>query len=328
MIAVVAPEPASWLDSLVERLSKVDSVQVFAPWRSGVPGWPLANTIARVWQRGHADRIQQVRFSQRALVDRLATAWLPKDARLVLAPSFAAQRTFALAHARGTKTALIEDMPALRGLHDDLDRAARQHPTAQFLRRYRAPASVIARQEVEWSLSDAVLVRGEFARSRHLDRGVPGGCVMPLRPDAGVPLRPITELPAEQPKRVLLAGIAAARNGVFEALAACETTATILLARLGDGAEPGVLQSGVLRAASLAERERLVGVDAVLAPAWCESHHAEVALAGRLGVPIIGTARAAGFVRLHREVRPGSVPELAEAIRSETAVRRIGPMAA
>ena len=63
---------------------------------------------------------------------------------------------------------------------------------------------------------------------------------------------------------------------------------------------------------------RLAGVDAVIAPAPCESYPAEVPRAAVLGIPLIATRRAAGPVDLltaGAEVEPFDVEGLIAAIR-------------
>lgn len=169
MIAVVAPEPAPWLAPVC--VAHPDAV-VFAPWARrgphvGMLGWIVAQAITRVATFGRgpgADaRRAAARLIQRAAVDRLAARWLPAEARVVIAPTLAARRTFASARALGAETWLVQDLPALRALGHDLDRAARAHPDRPLLRNYRAPAPRIADQEAEWALTDTALVRSRYA---------------------------------------------------------------------------------------------------------------------------------------------------------------------
>jgi len=55
-------------------------------------------------------------------------------------------------------------------------------------------------------------------------------------------------------------------------------------------------------------------VDAVLAPAWCESHAVEVPLALARGIPVIGTLRAMVDHAPSATVEPGDVHALGLAI--------------
>ncbi|HWN72078.1 MAG TPA: hypothetical protein VNM90_30775, partial [Haliangium sp.] len=62
------------------------------------------------------------------------------------------------------------------------------------------------------------------------------------------------------------------------------------------------------------QRRHLSGVDLVLAPAWCEAYLDEVATAGALGVPVVATLRAAGWVAPAHEIAPGDVQGLGAAV--------------
>ena len=99
-------------------------------------------------------------------------------------------------------------------------------------------------------------------------------------------------------KRVLLAGLAAARHGTMEALAAVAARPHVtLLVRPGEGMEPAdLLAHPQVAVADDAQRRHLRGVDLVLAPAWCETYLAEVTTAAAVGVPVVATQRAAGWL--------------------------------
>src|SRR5579872_441830 len=145
MIAIVAPEPKLfWLAPLLADLRGAETVVVFAPPMIGAARW-----ASRSWTRGRADRQMAARSFLRRLTDELAARWLPADTQAIYAPSLAARAVFAVAAARGIPRVLIEDLPWFRQLHDDLDAAAARWPACRFLSRYRAPAALVARQEIE-----------------------------------------------------------------------------------------------------------------------------------------------------------------------------------
>lgn len=324
---VVVPEPAFWLDAIREDFP---GVEPFAPWALGrsppplVPGpvrrfwhrrqlagsagflpWQLLDAASRMWARGQTDRNFDVRFSLRAAADFLAARKISatRPAR-VIAPSCAAWRSFAAARQVGAETVLVEDFPDLRGLHRDLDRAANAHPSCSFLRRYRAPTRVLVRQEVERALADRILVRGHHARAERVASGVSEDQLAALTLP---PPPPLTR--AGGTGHVLLAGLAAARHGTVEALALIAARPEIkLYVRLGEGAEPPALHT----------HPRVVPyggepLDAVLAPAWCESYPSEVAAARAADIPVIATARAAGFSDIIA-VEPGDTAALIAAV--------------
>lgn len=319
MLAIVAPEPVDWLAPLCDELaSSGQAIRVFAPWavRGRAPGffpaaiarfwerrvlaqaayaqpaWLVGDALLRAWSGTNVERVMRARVWRRRAADRLAARWLPDDAVLVIAPALGARQTLARAQSRGQRTALVEDLPSLRELHADLDLAAARWPDCRFLRRFRAPADWVAEQEAERVLADVLLVRSAFAerlRRGHHPR------VVGLRPRAEVGVRVAIQSP---PRTVLLAGTAAARHGSNEILAALEKRSDVtLLVHPGEGMEPtDLLQRSKIRAATLAERSTLAGVDCVVAPALCESHLPQLARAAALGVPIVATDRAAGFV--------------------------------
>jgi len=338
VIVVVAPEPAAW----PARLAALDpDVRIVAPWAipdlaplralsrripflrrrltgdpvTAVPGWPLAELALSAWIGERADRRLRGLFLRRAAVDRLAAARLrrARDLRAVIAPSGAAERTFAAASRAGARCILLEDLPALRQLHDDLDAAAERHPDCRFLRRFRAAPAILARQEVEWAMADCVLVRGTFARATREAAGVASRRLIDW-PDPLPTARPRAAAPAT---RALLAGLAAARHGTCEALALLDSRPDLeLVIRAGEGLEPArLLDHPRVRRASPRELATLDGIGLVLAPSWCESHPEEVARAVSHGVPVIGTLRAAGFANLGTGAHaPGDVRALAAAI--------------
>jgi hypothetical protein len=333
MIAINAPEPVAWLPRAIELAAARDEVRVLAPWaladhavsralartdfarrrilrhdHIAWPGWPLAELAQAVWMRGRADRRLRGLFDRRNLVDRLAAAWLARaaDLRGVIAPSAAAQRSFAVAAARGARCTLIEDLPSLRQLQDDLDRAAAVHPGCRFLRRYRAPLSVIARQEAEWVLAEELLVRGRFAHSVRARAGIAQSRLAPLADPARIasPRAPTTQ-------RVLLAGLAAARHGTPEALALLEARPHIQLAvRAGEGFEPRQLAHHARVIDQACDLDR---IDLVIAPSWCEAYPPELAAAAARGIPIVATGRAAGFLDVH-SIEPGDSAALIAAV--------------
>ena len=233
--------------------------------------------------RGRArrtDRRYRADFVLRAAIDAWAAAEVRRRRpRLVIAPSLAARRTFAAARAAGAATVLVLDVPLLRALHRDLDRAAERWPERAFLRRFRAPSWAIARQEAERVMADLILVRGAYAHALCLADGVPVARL------ARLPLRPARPLPAPAAPtgRVRLAGLAAARHGVDTALAAARALGLALAVRIGEGSEP----------ADLARRPGVVTgegpADAIICPAICETYPDEVRASG---VPVIASPMA------------------------------------
>jgi hypothetical protein len=312
MICVVGAEGAPWLESVPAGAAPGQAPVDLA---SLVPlGLRVANLA---WVRRDARRRVQARLLARRIADGVAALRLPASCRLVIAPAGAAERTFAVARARGVATMLVHDLPVLRRLHHDLDAAARRHPEAPLLRRYRASARDVARQEAERVLADRVVVLGAFARAALLAAGLPADRLVPARSLPVTPARP----PPPGRRRVLLAGLATTRNGAREALEAITQLGDVeLLVRAGDGLDPpNLLRRRGVRVATAVEQRSLDGVHAVIAPAWCECYPPEVPLAARLGVPVLATTRAAGEVDLSRagaELPAGDVPALRRAIAS------------
>jgi len=354
VIALIAPEPAAWIEPLALAAARLEEVAIFAPWATrisaarwlprrfraalarrhapgscvrAVPGWLALETLLRIWSGSRAERLLIARFVRRRVTGRLAARWLPRGARAVLAPSFAARRVFA--SAAGAARILVEDLPSLRTLHDDLDRASARQPDAPFLRRYRAPASIVAAQESERALADALLVRSSFAKTQRIAEGFAPERVLPLPESAAAANAAAVTNRAGLSPMLLLAGLATERNGLAQALAVASGIAgATLLVRPGEGTPADLLAHPAVRVSTAEERERLAGVDLVLAPALCESHPPEVSLAAVSGVPVVATLRAAGFVDLGsagREVVPGNGPELLRAARELLAAPRPRP---
>jgi hypothetical protein len=315
---VVAPEPADWVEPLVRALRAAgEEASVYAPWslpvappgwvpepvalpwrrRSSVsdtrgenPVWWLADAALRAFGGTSVDRVLRSRVARRSACDRLASRAIPEGASTVYAPSLGARRVLAAAARRGIRTVLVEDLPSLRELHDDLDAAAIRWPDARFLLRFRAPATWVSEQRAERELTDRILVRTGHARRLRLAEGRRD---VALAPSSAPP--PIAPEPVRRPPRtLLLAGVAAARHGTFDLVEAIGArTDVTLLVRPGEGTEPAdLLARPWVRVATSAQRARLVGVDLVVAPAWCETAPPELETARALGVPLLASNRA------------------------------------
>lgn len=272
----ISPEPrAAWIPA--------DAVAI-------APPSVLTRALFKAAGRDAGQRVQ-TRLGLREGWDRIVR--LPADATRVYAPSLGARRILAEARRRGIEGVLVEDLPDLRQLHEDLDRAARRHPHCPLLRRFRAPHAVVARQEAERVLAD-----------RRLND----------RPGEGEPIdwgRPAWVSPRRGPA-VLLSGLPVARNGTNEALAAMAGLERPLLARRGEVVEPGDAELQLRPAEALAE---LDGIGLVIAPALVEGRHPVLAQAVAAGVPTIATPQAAGRLSVDERVAPGDVIALSEAIR-------------
>lgn len=319
MLAIIAPEPAPWIEPVARAHD--GPVWLFAPWDlsreralspwlsrkiparwiapaldrarvRALPGWPALIALSRQWERGRTDRQLEARFAVRALVDRLASELLPRETRAVIAPSCGARLVFARAQSQRnsiTRT-LIQDLPVLSGLHEDLDRAARAHPESVFLQRFRARHATVTRQRAEWQLATEVRARGAYTADKLRAWGCTSAVIEPQPIAREIPVR-------DGPVRtLLLAGFAAARNGTHEALALLEAhPGAVLLVRRGEGSEPAALFAHPrVRESTEHERATLEGVDAVLAPAWCECDPPEVRVAFARGVRVIASAPAMG----------------------------------
>lgn len=298
MIVIVAPEPAQWIEPLHRSLA--GPVRIVSPWKS--QSWQLVRSVKTTWVRGRTDRAMRASFATRAVVDEVMSRSLPTGTRTIIAPSLAAARLFRVARLRGIETVLVEDLSSLSTLHADLDEAVVHHPMTPWLKRFRASPRWVARQQREWDVSDRVLVRSQFARQLHLAAGRPPEAIQEL------PLPRQRLGPNRKGRLVLFAGLAAARNGIFEAVEATRRAGLTLLVRTGEGSERVFLQSHPhVREATTVERDQLAGVGVVLAPAWCEGHPPEVTLAAARETPIVATDRATGFVNAFEPVERGDI---------------------
>jgi hypothetical protein len=348
VIVVVAPEPGAWIAPTARALATLGEVAVWAPWTvaarwgglpgavgrfarrrrldgaDGQPGWALAQAAVRAWAGARVDRRYRLSFGERALADAWAArrlARLRRPPRAVVACTGAALRTFAVAAQRGVACALVADLPWLRRLHDDLDRAAEALPARAFLRRFRAPREAIVRQEQERALATVIAVRGHYAADVCRAAGVAAERVVAV-PAADAEADGAPGAPGGGASdAIVLAGIASARTGLDAALAARDRHPGLRLrVRVGDGTEPADLlrRAGVEAIAG----DPMAGALAVIAPAWCESYPPEVAAAIGRGVPVIASPAAAGFAPA-RLVTPGDGEALAVAI---AAVRAGAPI--
>ncbi|MEJ7596412.1 MAG: hypothetical protein WKG01_00765 [Kofleriaceae bacterium] len=272
-----------------------------------MPHLLAADAALRLWAAARTDRRYRASFLLRAAIDRWAAAEVRRrKPALVIASSLAARRTLATARELGIASVLVLDVPLLRALHRDLDRAADVWPERAFLRRFRAPSWAIARQEAERVLADLVVVRGRYAEQLCLADGIPEARL------ARLPL-PVVELaaPARRTGRVRLAGLAAARHGVDTALAAARRAGMTLVVRTGEGTEPTDL--GSLPGVATDDGP----VDAIVCPAVCETYACELAVSA---IPVIASPMAAidgvgpdpfdaaAFAEAIRTARPRSHP--------------------
>jgi len=306
-IAIIAATPGRPLDALVSACREVAATELWSPlatpsWLTRAPGaigrYAERRRVAhhvdvdapyllaidaglRALGGDRTDRRYRADFALRAAVD----AWAAREVRrrrprVVVAPSLAAQRTFAAAREIGAATVLAVDLPLLRALNRDLDRAAHVWPDRNLLRRFRAPSWAIARQEAERVMADLVLVRGAYAHALCRADGVPAAqlALWPASP------RPHAWTPPPAPTgRIQLAGLAAARHGIDTALAVARALGRTLVVRVGEGTEPGDL----VRRAGVAVDDG--PVDAIVCPAVCETYPAEVRATG---IPVIASPMA------------------------------------
>lgn len=269
----------------------------------------VADGALRAWASGRTDRRYLAEFSLRAAID----AWAAREVRrrrpsVVIAPSLAARHTFAAAREIGARTVLVVDVPLLRALHRDLDRAAAVWPDRAFLRRFRAPSWAIARQEAERVLADEIVVRGAYARELCIADGFAETRVS-VAPSAAHPM----PVPARPTRRIRLAGLAAARHGVDTALAIAAALDLTLVVRIGEGTEP----------AELATHPRVATddgpVDAVMCPAVCETYAPELRAAG---IPVIASPMASAD---GRGPDPFDADAFAQAVSAALAARYSQP---
>lgn len=348
MNLVIAPEPATWLRQLPSVLGVEARGQVFAPWalpsvptgwmpsrvhaawqrRTApvprgyrvltVPGWQALEAGLR-WANRSTSSMFRARFTLRRTLGQVCAQLLPAGVETVVAPALCAREVFAVARARGARCVLVEDLPALRALHADLDEAFAHYPAEAFLRNHRASAEDVARQEAERLLADEVWVRSEFARERLLVAGHPADAIRELHP-LTEPERHLRGVPTK-PRRhggrarhshhvAMLAGPAAARSGLREALAALDARPEwTLWVRPSEGTDLARLEHPRVKRITAEQQRGMHGVDVVLAPAWCESHPPELPRAVARGIPVIATDRAAGFLDCYTVPR-GNVPAL------------------
>lgn len=306
-IAVVATSPG--LEPLIAQCHEAGETEVWAPittprFLHHVPGalgrfarrrelaadvrGPLvvADAVLRAWAGDRTDRRYHSEFLLRYVID----AWAARQVRLrkpnvVIATSLAARETFSAAREIGARCVLALDLPLLRPLHRDLDRAAAHWPERAFLRRYRAPSWAIARQEVERVLADLILVRGPYARALCVEDGLPASRL------ACLPAAPASTIaaPATRTGRIRLAGLAAARHGVDTALAAAHQLGLELVVRTGEGTEPADLASRPGVTAS--DDPSRIACDAIICPAICETYAPELRA---IGIPVVASAMASG----------------------------------
>lgn len=290
MRCIVLPEgQAPWLEPLIESQP--------GPWLRLSP----PELLRRTWMKAagtSAPRRIQARILWRQAVGAWVASRLPKGCTHVYAPSFAARRVFSAAQQIGAQTHLLEDLPDLRRLGVELDQASAAHPTAVLLRRHRARGADLATQQAERELAEEVFVPSAD-RMLAEKRCTP----MPCRrtgPTAKNRL-PTAKLRGQSSAgpRVLLSGLPVARSGSYEALEVLEALPEItLLLRPSQVVEPdALLKHPQVRLATPAELA-LEGVDAVIAPAWVQSSHPVLADALALGLPVVATRRAAGWLGL------------------------------
>lgn len=315
MRLVIAPEPAVWVEPLIESLPRGETV-VLAPWRQSPRAWRVARGLSRrtAMAVGNGADLALSLELRRAFDALVATQTLAHVTH-VFAPSLAALRVFA--KARHAERVLLLDLPLLRHLHADLDTAALAVPTAPFLQNYRAKTSFVVRQEEELVLSTRVLVTSRLTRQRLRKRGL-----APERLDV-LPMPPRARALISEPDspNVLLAGTTASRFGLEVALAAMEPLPHVVLwARRGPGSSEPMLRHPRLR---LFEGPP-PPVRAVIAPAWVESFAAETEAAAAANLPVIATDRALGWLEQRRTVTViacGDVEGLRDALSSTGSVR-------
>lgn len=323
-IAVVAT--GQGMEPLIAQCREAGETEVWAPL--GMPAWSvrapgalgrfakrrvvdadlrgpvaIADAALRAWAGDRTDRRYRSEFLLRVAADAWSARQVRKrEPKVVIATSLAAQRTFAAAREIGARCVLVLDLPLMRALHRDLDRAAEHWPERSFLRRFRAPSWAIARQEIERVLADLILVRGPYARSLCLADGIPASRIAML-PSAPAPAL----VAAERSGRIRLAGLAAARHGVDTALAAARALGVTLVVRAGEGTEPADLTSLPGVATDDAP------VDAIVCPAICETYPPELRVHG---LPVIASPMAS---RDGRGPDPYDVEGFAKAIAAAIA---------
>lgn len=336
MRLVFAPETGGWLSQLPLILESPERATLIAPWalpalpRSlsvpnrvrvawgrrtlaststhrtlGLPGWALVEAALRAAAPSQAESLA-ARFALRRRLGQVMAALLPRRVEMVVAPSIAAREVFGEARRRGARCVLVEDLPNLRRLHADLDEAAARHPDDHFLRNHRASAADVSRQEAERVLADEIWVRSERAMQWLVADGHLRDRLRALRAPTDIAPTAVRTGRSGGKRVALLAGPALTRCGLREALAALEDLPQWRLRVRPTEGTPAELLRGHPRVEQVAAAslQSLDGVDVVIAPAWCECHPPELARAAGLGVPIIATDRASGFLRI-QSVSPG-----------------------
>jgi hypothetical protein len=324
-VILLAVEQSAWLSWLIERLQNHQpklAVTVIAPWAiaSGQVKWShrlpgLSSYVSRrcptfattehslAWQslqgglraltHGNSSRKFHGNFIERRLFAHWAEQALTRDlddSCLVIAPSIAAREVLSLAKTRGAKTALFLDIPHLHTMHRDLDAAAANAQPDAFLHHFRAPSWAIARQRAEFALADHVLVRGEYAGLAVL-RQSPAANIAVLDVQCSDQSVPAIEFDSSSTAPVLLAGVAAARNGCWVALHAAQQMNRKLIARRGEATEPAFLQQPDV----LWIKDKCPPAAAVVAPAFCESY---LRIATSPGVRRIGSRNVTGVAEV------------------------------
>ena len=267
---------------------------LIAPWAS-VADVPTGVRLWRVpfWRllRGATARLTEplaLKVSVRRALDAVVAACVTSEVTEIVAPSLAAQRTFA--RLRGAQRVLMVDLPMLRELHEDLDCAARALPRCEYLRHHRASQAVLVQQLEECQLATRVLVRNRFAGRIVKQVGVDAE---PMA-TAGEPEEPLLRAMAGG-ERVLLAGSTASRHGLEVALVAMACLPQVqLVARFSVGSDTSSLKHP--RLTVLQRDEPLPPVSCVWAPSWVESTPNEVVAAARAKIAVVATERALGWV--------------------------------
>lgn len=323
MIWILAPEPASWIQTAIADLSanSAQELHVWAPWalpatlgryfpkkyraawarRSApqncqihaLPGFSLLEAGMHVWAKSNPKRSTAARFVIREAMDRAMALLLKKNVTQVVAPSCAALYTFAAARKQGIATTLVQDVPLLRQLHTDLDQAAAVHPECIFLRNYRAQPRWLIRQEQEHCLADALYVRGLFAKDLLQRRGIDETKIKILQ--ASYKKFSVSKKRKAKNLQVLLAGPAAARYGTMEALHAVQYFPNMTLwVRPSQGLEPSnLLQHPQVKTIKKNAEDMMPYLDCVIAPTWCEADLPEVWQAAAMGIPVLASNRVA-----------------------------------
>jgi hypothetical protein len=238
----------------------------------------IALGVRALGPSGRAARSIAADLWMRARIDRWGAARLSAAPRaeVVVAPSLAARETFAAAHRLGLHTVLALDLPLLKDLHADLDRAATDEPQSVYLRNFRAPPRHVARQEAELRLADTIVVRGPAALERLAHRGLAARVIVPA-------LGPPQRLRHDPSAPLLLAGPGTARAGMTRAIGIARREGCPLLARRTEGTEAH-LEDPIVRWVSSTEG---LAVRGVVSTSICEAYPWESVAAEAAGIPVI-----------------------------------------